>query len=127
MNFINTPLDYEEPILQLKRSVGDQIIMLDNLVELIVFTPRGTFEADPDFGFEYWNHEYSNVHYREFNVSQTRHTAGGLRNEVTKKECEESIRINLAAYEPMLKNVTVNIALNSAENKQVSYRKALSK
>jgi hypothetical protein len=101
-------------------------MMLDNLVELIVFTPRGDFEADPDFGFEYWNHEFSNVHYREFNASQGTKTTS-LYNEVTKKECEDSIKQSLAAYEPMLKNVTVNIELNSASEKQRRKRRVASK
>jgi hypothetical protein len=101
--------------------------MLDNLVELVVFTPRGSFAADPDFGFEYWNHEFSNVHYREFNNSQLGKVAKGLQNEVTKKECEDSIRISLATYEPMLKNVTVSIVLNTAGERLPRRRKMASK
>lgn len=101
--------------------------MLDNLVELVVFTPRGSFAADPDFGFEYWNHEFSNVHYREFNNSQLGKVAKGLQNEVTKKECEDSIRISLATYEPMLKNVTVSIVLNTAGEHLPRRRKMASK
>ena len=101
--------------------------MLDNLVELIVFTPRGSFVADPDFGFEYWNHEYANVHYREFNISQTGKIANGLYNEVTKKECEDSIRTSLATYEPMLKNVIVSIELDTTEGKSMRRKKVASK
>ena len=101
--------------------------MLDNLVELVVFTPRGSFAADPDFGFEYWNHEFSNVHYREFNINQTASVSTALRNEVTKKECEDSIRISLATYEPMLKNVTVSIVLNTAGERLPRRRKMASK
>lgn len=110
------------------RNIEDRLAMLDNLVELIVFTPRGSFEADPDFGFEYWNHEYSNVHYREFNTNQGGLlNQGGLKNEVTRKECEESIRISLATYEPMLKQVTVSIQLDSAMAKQRRKRRIASK
>ena len=110
------------------RNIEDRLAMLDNLVELIVFTPRGSFEADPDFGFEYWNHEYSNVHYREFNTNQGGLlNQGGLKNEVTRKECEESIRISLATYEPMLKQVTVSIQLDSAMAKQRRKRRSASK
>ena len=109
------------------RNIEDRISMLDNLVELIVFTPRGSFEADPDFGFEYWNHEFSNVHYREFNANQTGFSTGGLKNEVTKKECEESIRVSLNTYEPMLKNVTVSIEMDSAVHKQRRKRRIASK
>lgn len=127
MSFISTPLCYIEPSLCLKRDIEDRITMLDNLVELIVFTPRGSFVGDPDFGFEYWNHEFSNVHYREFNINQTGQTAGTLHNEVTKKECEDSIRDSLATYEPMLKNVNVSIVLDSAEGKNGHRKKMPSK
>ena len=127
MSFISTPLSYQEPSLCLDRNIADRIGMLDNLVELIVFTPRGSFVADPDFGFEYWNHENSNVHYREFNISQTGKIANGLYNEVTKKECEDSIRTSLATYEPMLKNVIVSIELDTTEGKSMRRKKVASK
>ena len=127
MNYVGIPLKYEEEQLTLVRSIEGRIRMLDNLVELIVFTPRGTFEADPDFGFEYWNHEFSNVHYREFNLDQVgKSNITGFQNEVTRKECEESIRNSLATYEPMLKNVVVSIELDLPEEKR-RYRKVSSK
>ena len=112
---------------RIHRDIEERQKMLDNLVELVVFTPRGQFDADPDFGFEYWNHEFSNVHYREFNTSQTGRIANGLYNEVTKKECEESIKQSLAAYEPMLKDVIVNIGLDQADDKQMRRRRVHSK
>ena len=127
MSFISTPLVFQQNGASILRDIDDHIRMLDNLVELIVFTPRGSFAADPDFGFEYWNHEYSNVHYREFNNSQLGKLTKGLQNEVTKKECEDSILNSLATYEPMLKNVTVSIVLDTAENKQVRRKKTASK
>ena len=127
MSFISTPLSYMGPSLVLTRNIEDAITMLDNLVELTVFTPRGSFAADPDFGFEYWNHEFSNVHYHEFNINQTGSVSTGLRNEVTRKECEESIRQSLATYMPMLKNVSVSIMLDSAMEKGAHRKKAPSK
>ena len=126
MSFISTPVSYIEPSLRLVRNIEDHITKLDNLVELIVFTPRGSFAADPDFGFEYWNHEFSNVHYREFNANQTGQ-GSTLRNDITKKECEDSIRDSLATYEPMLKDVSVNIVLNSAVDKGIHHKKMPSK
>ena len=128
MKFISTPLVFNASGTQMHRPIEDRVAMLDNLVELIVFTPRGSFEADPDFGFEYWNHEFSNVHYREFNANQTGLSKmSGLKNEITKKECEESIRISLSTYEPMLKNVTVSIEMDTATNKQRRKRRVASK
>ncbi len=127
MSFISTPLVFKRSGASILRDINDRITMLDNLVELVVFTPRGSFAADPDFGFEYWNHEYSNVHYREFNNSQLGRMAKGLQNEVTKKECEDSIRKSLATYEPMLKNIAVSIVLDTATNKSSLRKKIASK
>ena len=128
MNFVKTPLSYQEPGLTLVRDIEGRIQMLDNLVELTVFTPRGSFAADPDFGFEYWNHEFSNLHYREFNLNQSGRSAfGGLHNDVTRKVCEDSIRISLNTYEPMLKNVTVSIELALADGKQGRRKRIASK
>jgi len=127
MSFISTPLKYQRDDLHLVRDINERRLMLDNLVELIVFTPRGTFEADPDFGFEYWNHEYSNVHYQEFNLSQNGRRLGGIQNEVTRKECEESIRTSLNTYEPMLKNVNVSIELSLVNDNYIHRKKVKSK
>ena len=54
---------------QLEHDSGDLDSCINNILELIVFTPKGTFSADPEFGFEYWNHEFSNINVREFNNS----------------------------------------------------------
>lgn len=127
MRFISTPLRLVNEGTTLRRDIEDRVRMLDNLVELVVFTPRGDFEADPDFGFEYWNHEFSNVHYREFNSSQTGTVAKSLYNEISRKECEDSIRQSLATYEPGLKNVRVSIEMDAASNRQRRKRRVASK
>lgn len=129
MNFVKTPISFrgEESSIGIDRQIKELISMLDNLVELIVFTPRGSFVGDPDFGFEYWNHEYSNVHYREFNNEHTGISSCGLYNEITKKECQDSIRQSLSTYFPHLKQVTVSMKLNSAETEKLNLKKAPSK
>lgn len=102
MDFVKTPIEFikKESSVSLYREIDDKKLMLDNLVELIVFTPKGSFSADPDFGFEYWNHEYSNIHYRDFNNNHTGMGLYGLYNDVTRKECQESIKKSLETYEP---------------------------
>ena len=117
MKFASTPLSFksEESSVCIVREIEERITMLDNLVELIVFTPRGNFAGDPNFGFEYWNHEYSNVHHREFNNEQIGLSYTGLCNEITKKECQDSIRQSLSTYAPQLKQVTVSMELDPAE------------
>ena len=129
MYYSRTPLTFKnsDTGIRIVRDIQERITMLDNLVELIVFTPRGSFNGDPDFGFEYWNHEYSNVHYREFNNEQTGSSSGGLYNEITKKECQDSIRQSLSTYAPQLKQVLVSMELNSAEVEKQRKKKVPSK
>lgn len=129
MSYINCPIAYKDSGAgkHIIRDINDDKEKLDNLVELIVFTPRGSFFADPDFGFEYWNHEYSNVHYREFNNGQTGMSADGLYNEITKKECQDSILRSLADYAPYLKQANVSIELNSADIEHQLKKKVPSK
>ena len=116
MNFISSPLSFSSSGggLTIVRDIHERISMLDNLVELIVFTRRGSFAADPDFGFEYWNHEYANVNEAAFNNSPDRieHNA-----ESAKFRCKESVRTSLASYAPELKEVRVDMRLDLADNK----------
>lgn len=129
MNYISTPLAYlgSNSVLSLERDFNDRIAAIDNLVELIVFTPRGSFLADPDFGFEYWSHEYANIHYRTFNNGQALMTADGLYHEITRAECQESIRRSLNNYEPFLKDVNVSIELGAASMERQKKKKVMSK
>lgn len=130
MHFIVTPLKFrqDDSSISIERNIDDRIKMIDNLIELIVFTPKGSFAADPDFGFEYWNHEYSNVHFRDFNNEHSAALRGGLYNEITKKECQESVRRSIETYEPQLKHVNVAIELNSiGVEKQWHRKKIISK
>lgn len=127
MAFIKTPLTYENNTGIIARSLEGKVAMIDNFIELIVFSPKGSFIADDDFGFEYWNHEYSNVHFRSFNHGQNGTYSNGLYNEVTLKECKESIEKSLSIYEPQLKQVYVSIELGSIKTENESNHKLLSK
>ena len=127
MNFVNTPIEFEksDASVTLKRGLEERIKMLDNLVELIVFTPKGEFSADPDFGFEYWNHEYSNIHHREFNSHHSSGNHYGLYNDVTRKECQESIKKSLETYEPQIKHIDVSIELEPIGSEKQKTKKQL--
>ena len=127
MAFIKTPLTYEDNTGIIARSLEERVAMIDNFIELIVFSPKGSFIADDDFGFEYWNHEYSNVHFKSFNHGQNGTYSNGLYNEVTLKECKESIEKSLSIYEPQLKQVNVSIELGSIKTGNESNYKLLSK
>lgn len=127
MAFIKTPLTYEDNTEIIARTLEERVAMIDDFIELIVFSPKGSFIADDDFGFEYWNHEYSNVHFRSFNHGQNGTYSNGLYNEVTLKECKESIEKSLSIYEPQLKQVNVSIELGSIKTEKESNHKLLSK
>lgn len=129
MQYISTPLDFTSQGRQtlLVRDINDRVRLLDNLIELIVFTPRGSFAADPDFGFEYWNHEYSNVQYRAFNNDQMTMVTKNMVNEITREECHESVRRSLATYAPQLKNVVVDMKLEATDSDRLSHLKLKSK
>lgn len=127
MAFVKTPVSYEGDSAVITRSINERIVMIDNFIELIVFSPKGSFVADDDFGFEYWNHEYSNVHFLSFNHGQNVNYSNGIYNEVTLKECKESIEKSLNIYEPQLKHVSVSIELGSIKTESDVRRKLLSK
>lgn len=121
MGYIKAPISYtKNNSLEINRGIVDRLAMIDNLVELIVFTPRGSFSSDPDFGFEYWEHEYSNVNFRDFNSGQNGAFANGLYNEIKRRECQDSIKRSLEAYYSLLKQVDVSIELNNIDSEQRS-------
>lgn len=129
MNYVSTPFSYQErdSFLSLDRDLKSEVELLDSLIELVVFTPRGSFAADPDFGFEYWNHEYSNIHYRPFNNGQVGMAGGKPYQEITKLECQASIKRSLETYAPQLQRVSVSIELDAALNEKRHRRKVQSK
>lgn len=129
MKFTSTPVSFlnTDKGIYLRQDIEEIISMLDNLVELIIFAPRGSFNGDPDFGFEFWNYEYSNVHYREFNNGLNGLALTNACCEVTRKECQESIRHSLSTYAPLLKQISVSMELNSAEFKTRYKKKVPSK
>ena len=125
MSFISTPLAYKSLAagLHVKRDLNSQVEALDNLIELIAYTPRGSFLADPDFGFEFWNHEYSNIQYRTFNSGQGMLSGSRIGQEVTKLDCQESIRQSLQTYAPQLTKVEVTVELNAAQYSERQQKK----
>lgn len=102
-----------------KREIENRTAIIDNLIELIVFTPRGSFLADDDFGFEYWNHEYSNMNIRNFNNGQNGIFGHNTFNEITKIECQESIKRSIEAYYAQLKQIDVSIELQFIDMEQI--------
>ena len=113
-NFSHIPLSIDfsrSPVLE--QESGDMERSIDSILDLIVFTPKGSFIADPEFGFEYWNHEFSNINVREFNnnylgmVSDVK-----TLNEISRKQCEASLKESILCYEPRLHQPDVKVELD---------------
>lgn len=125
--YISIPLSIDlskTPKLEIEN--GEQESCIDNILELIVFTPKGTFAADPEFGFEYWNHEFSNIDVREFNNNYMGMVSDSLSlNDVSRKQCEQSLKDSIMSYEPRLLNPEVKIELEI--NNKVRNKKSQSK
>ena len=126
MNFINIPLSIafdKSPVIE--REGGDIEMSIDNILDLIIFTPKGSFDADPEFGFEYWNHEFSNINVREFNNNYLGLMSGVSKGDnISRKQCEESIRESILTYEPRLQQPEVKVELDeSTSNYQVGNKR----
>lgn len=118
MSYISTPMTLasSEESVTIVRDIDEQRMMMDNLVELAVFTPKGSFNADPDFGLEYWNEEYGNVSDSQFNNN-------ALRDEYTllstKEQCEAGLAQNIIDYAPehlKIRDVRVNMSMSEDDD-----------
>ena len=110
----------------LEKESGELESCINSILDLIVFTPKGTFCADPEFGFEYWNHEFSNINVREFNNSYIGMVESvQTLNDVSRKQCEISLKDSIIAYEPRLINPEDKIELEI--NDKIRKRKSQSK
>ncbi len=120
--FTGIPLSVKaNPKLYLEKEKGELDKCIDSLLDLIVFTPKGSFSADPDFGFEYWNYEFSNLNVREFNNNYLgMMTVTRPLNEVSRKQCEDSLKNSILTYEPRLHQpeVKVELILNTQATKR---------
>lgn len=118
MNYISAPVTLvgSEKGVSILRDIDEQRVMLDNLVELAVFTPKGSFNADPDFGLEYWNEEYANVNDSQFNNNAQRDEYTLLS---TKERCEAGIAQNIIDYAPeqlKIRDVFVNMSMSDDDD-----------
>lgn len=127
MKYISNPLAFQKSghNILLERDIEGKTAMFDNLIELIVFTPRGSFNADPDFGLEYWDFEYSNINDTQFNNNSIGFDE--FYNESIKRKCEESIRKSLQTYAPELKDVQISMNIDDALAGKQGRRKVFSR
>lgn len=117
MKYISAPISFVSTgdSLSPERSINDSIAMLDNLIEMIALTPKGSFNADPDFGFEYWDPVFADVSAMQYN------TATGLdeySRQGIKERCEAGIAECVMAYAPASLRVSdVNVVMNLKDDK----------
>ena len=118
MNYISAPVKLmgSDKGVAILRDINEQRAMMDNLVDLAVFTPKGSFNADPDFGLEYWNEEYGNISDSQFNNNTQRDEYTLLS---TKEQCEAGIAQNIIDYAPeqlKIRNVYVNMSMSDGDD-----------
>lgn len=107
---INDQFKLQKDIEQIKSSI-------DAFLELIIFTPRGGFRADYDFGFEFWNNEFQNILIEDFNQSLNESTLVSRRGDSTSKtQCVRSLKKTIETYETRLKNVRIEMNLQAASD-----------
>ena len=109
----------KSPVLE--QDTGAPEKSIDSILDLIVFTPKGSFAADPDFGFDYWNHEFSNINVREFNNNYLGMISNiSSTNEISRKQCEEGLKNSIMCYEPRLQqpDVKVELEINNKKSRK---------
>lgn len=115
LEYISIPLEIKNTGTSpcINNDKGDVEQCIDGIIDLIVFTPKGSFSADPEFGFEYWNHEFSNINIREFNNNYLGMMPDDLIvNDISRTQCEQSLQESIINYEPRLHNPQVSVELD---------------
>lgn len=122
-SYIRIPLDFVQKGSKSApyREQKSKEEMLGNLLEMIVFTPRGSFGADPDFGFEYWNNEYSNTDYEAFNTNQDTRPDANDQQQLNRQDCIESIKKSMETYAPFFKVDDVRLIIEGADIDKQEY------
>jgi hypothetical protein len=117
--------------LAVSRPLTDATTVIDNWIDIVVFTSVRRFKADEDFGFRFWDNEFIAMNLEHFNKgidyaspadgkpdSEREHmSSAGIR------ECERSIRDSINFYVPYLKDVNVNVHLSYERDRSVKYSK----
>lgn len=128
MQFISAPIDFvsADGVLTPERRIDNPIAMMDNLIEMIALTPKGTFNADPDFGFEYWDPVFADVSAMQYNAVSA---LDEYSRQGVKERCEASIAECVAEYAPAclrVRNVAVEMNLKDDRMQLIGHRKVYS-
>lgn len=114
MIYCTAPLKMEEDADQLptiRRQPLPVEVMLDNWMDMILFTANRRFKADEEFGFSFWDNEFITLNFWNFNTSTEEASLADM------EQCKKSIVNSIRYYLPFLKNVQVEIELTMEKDK----------
>lgn len=114
MIYCTAPLKLEEDADQLpviRRQPLPVEVMLDNWMDMILFTDNRRFKADEAFGFSFWDNEFITMNFWNFNTSTEEASLANM------ERCKKSIVNSIRYYLPFLKNVQVEIELTMEKDK----------
>ncbi len=99
MKFISVPIKFIQSDigLECERPIENFGKIIDNLVEMIALTPKGTFTADPDFGFEFWDPLYGDIDNYMLNTNPDKIE---IRRHRSKELCEREFIECIINYAP---------------------------
>ena len=119
--FYKTPVHIEDN-LSFQRESESIRESIDTFLELLIFTPRGGFKADYDFGFEFWSNEFQNIVIEDFNQHINESVLVNRRGDSTdQRNCIRNLKKAIEMYEPRLQNVKIEMNLKQKDNTQKSY------
>lgn len=84
--------------------IDDVTESIDQFIDLLVFTHHGECRFQHDFGFSFWDNEFSNISIQDFNT-----------REKPKKDFEDDLKNVIETFETRLKNVQVEILLSEED------------
>ena len=123
--YYQTPLNISEENLSIAQEASSVRESIDSFLELAVFTPKGSFKPDADFGFEFWSNEFQNFVIKNFNSRTSDDKLLNNRGEKTNKDaCERGLKKCIELYETRLSNVRVEMNLeqkNSSGINEIKY------
>lgn len=114
MNYCTAPLDFSEntdQVTVIRRLPLPVEVMLDNWMDMILFTGNRRFKADEEFGFSFWDNEFITLNLSNFNTSTEQESLANL------ESCKQSIVNSIHYYLPFLHNVKVEIELTTKNDK----------
>lgn len=138
MKCCNSPIQFEldqHRDLQIARPLSNAKAVIDNWVDIVVFTSIRRFKADEEFGFSFWDNEFIAMNLVDFNNGADYRIVKDKKNGCERKvqmsksgirQCEKTIRDSIAYYIPYIKNLDVEIQL-SMEKSRYSRRGEKSK